>query len=243
MDYFWDTLNTSKANEVVQYFELMGYSRFIAALETTPQGRFIVEFIRGKTDIRLSFPRNRELQLPIADFVRSEISNFCGFDYTEPENIPEIRPLWVWNDEKAPSSWRNICSVFMIPVLPHRVDTAIHLYDELRDRRADKMGTHLQHHKVSRFEAFLQTGHEGHFPQGAYITHCVQSEHSVDHVLRKLASGSSPIAHYYGNYVQRISGMDWFDKEQLPRVNTLFDWSAKKGITTSAQRATTTLTV
>jgi hypothetical protein len=219
----------------------MNYSRVIAALQTIPGGRFVVGFIRGTTDMKLSFPMNRQIDLPIAGFIRSEVSNFCGFDWTVPENIPEIRTLWEWNDKKASPAESSICSVFAMPMRPGKINDAIHLYDELRGERLDAMDAHLRNQKVSKAETFLQHGHEGHFTRGAFISHCIQSSYPLDHLLSRLATGESDIARYYRKKTYEISGLDWAKKWQLPRTDLLFDWSAKKGIMTSMQRATTTL--
>jgi hypothetical protein len=241
MEIFWDSLNTGKANQIVQYFEVMGYSRVIAALQTLPHGRFVVEFIRGTTDLRLNFPRNRHLDLPIADYVRSEVSNFSGFDYTAPENIPEIKSLWKWSDRKAYPAEAGKCRVFTMPVRPGKTHEAIQLYDTLRGEKAESLDADLRQNNVMNMEAFLQYSHEGHANRGAFISHCIQSPHPLDDVVYRLTTGESDIARYYRNKLNEITGFDCAKKWQLPRIDLLFDWSAKNGIMTSSQRATTTL--
>jgi hypothetical protein len=227
---FWMIVSTDKAHEVDEYARSVGQSRVISYLQHLPAGDFLVQYIRSNTDIAKAFRMNRELDTPIANYIRDAFMDFTGYDFTRPGNAPEIVKLYQWRTMEEAGGLSRKRFVFAIPLLQGRLDD-VRRHFEGRKANPGQAVQNYRSQGILGLEVFTQDLR--HRPGGQYAVIYMESYDDLNKVLQKIPRETK-------NFWIDVSGIDLSKPENVPDIELLFDWSADRGVQTAeAQKAYT----
>jgi hypothetical protein len=222
---FWREAATKKASSMETYMHDVGQTRVMAFLEAGPQGSYLTQYIRGSTDLRTAFMKNREINLPVSDFIRRAFEDFAAYDFTLQENVPDLEPLFDWAAGKKYDEASAKHGVYAVKLLPGITDEVKRFYAGFKE--AWRMLELEQHYegKLLRVLSFLQ-----HRPEGDYIVEYIESAEDVEKMAEKIMKSDLPAIRLMRDAFMRFSGLDLMKPENMPKLELLFDWSAVSGI-------------
>lgn len=220
---FWREVGTKKANTMDVYLRDVGYTRLMAFLETSPQGSYMTQYVRGSEDLRTEFLKSRTVALPIADFVLRKFVDFAGYDFTAPENIPDLELLVDWESQKGRDEASEKHAVYAIKLIPGTTDDVKRLYAEMKGRipEIDQYTGGV----MLRVLSFLQ-----HRPEGDYVVEYIRATEDVERIAEKIMRSDQRAFKQMKEMISRSSGVDITKPENMPKLELLFDWSADRGI-------------
>lgn len=220
---FWREVGIKKASTMDVYLRDVGYTRLMAFLETSSQGRYMTQYVRGSEDLRTEFLKSRTVDLPIADFVLRKFVEFAGYDFTAPENIPDLELLVDWESRKGRDEASEKHAVYAIRLMPGSADDVKHLYAEMKGRiqEIDQYTGGV----ILRVLSFLQ-----HRPEGDYVVEYIGSTENAERIAERIMRSDQPAFKQMKEMMSRLSGVDLTKPENMPKLELLFDWGAGRGI-------------
>ena len=226
MRAFWKDVSTKNASALDNYMRSIGQDRLLEFQQNLPGGTFLVTYVKETSGIGPTFKENRKLGTPIAKYVRDRFADFIGYDFTAPQNAPNVEKVWEWKDTNrtAPSKRQ---AVFAIPVKPGKANDLKRFYGELSGPRKNEEAQHLRYQTISKIEAFLQ-----HRTEGDYLVQYIESDEPLDVVMQRAVSAGTPIADYIRTQLADLTSVDLANP--APNIQPLYDWSASKGVQAAA---------
>jgi hypothetical protein len=220
---FWREAGTKKANTMDVYLRDVGYTRLMAFLETSLQGSYMTQYVRGSEDLRTEFLKSRNLNLPIADFVLRKFVDFAGYDFTAPENIPDLELLVDWESGKVRDEASEKHAVYAIKLMQSKADDVKRLYAEMKGRipEIDQQTGGV----ILRVLSFLQ-----HRPEGDYVVEYIRSTEDAERIAEKIMRSDQPALRQMKEAMSRLLEVDITKPGNMPKLELLFDWSAGMGI-------------
>lgn len=226
----WEELSTDRAHEVDEYARAVGQSRLLVYLQHLPGGDFLVQSVRSDTDVGVTFQRNLDQRTPFAKYLQHAFMGLTRYDFTRPENAPNVEHVYEWSDHAEPGGRPRKRYVFAYPLLTGKVDAFLNHYDA---RRSDP--GHAE--KLFRDQGILRVGEYlqelQHQPGGAYTVNYLET---LDNLRSVLARVSGEVRNFWLD----ITGVDLANPRGMPDLELLFEWDAAEGIQTAeAQKAYT----
>jgi hypothetical protein len=222
---FWREAATKKAGAIKTYIHDVGQTRVLAFLDTGPQGNFLTQYIRGSTDLRTAFMKNRDIDLPVADFIRSAFEDFAGYDFTLPENSPDLEPLFDWTAGKTYDEASAKHGIYVIKLLPGIADEVMRFYAGFKEERRMRELEQYLEGKILKVLSFLQ-----HRPEGDYVVEYIVSSEDIEEMAEKLMRSDLPVIRLMRDAFMRFSGLDLTKPENMPKLELLFDSGAVSDI-------------
>ena len=224
---FWKTMSTDKAREVDDYARGVGQTMVMTFLQHLPDGDFLAQYIRSDAGIATAFRRNRELETPIAKYIRDSFADFAGYDFTLPENAPKIDEVYKWGPREEEGGLSRRRYVFALPLLPGKVE-AFRSYFEGRKAQREEAEKNYRNQGILRLDILVQE-----LPGKTYSVVLLESNDDLEEILQKIPDGIR-------DFWIDVSDIDLSKPENVPDIELLFEWRALQGVRTAeAQKAYT----
>ncbi|HMK45834.1 MAG TPA: hypothetical protein VK436_04350 [Methanocella sp.] len=226
----WDELSMARAHEMDEYARGAGQSRLLVYLQHLPQGDFLVQYVRSDADIKVSFQRTMDQRTPFAKYLQHALMDLTGYDFTLPENAPNVDQVYEWTAREDPGEGQRKYYVFAYPLRTGKVDAFLRHYDTRRAnaRHAEDL---FRDQGVLRVQEFLQELQ--HRPGEVYTVNYLETHDDLRKVLGRVSDEVR-------NFWLDITNVDLASPQGVPNLELLFDWNAERGIQTAeAQKAYT----
>jgi hypothetical protein len=226
MKAFWQDVSTKNASALDGYMRSLGQTRLLEFGQNLSGKTYLVTYVKENSGIGPTFKENRQLDMPVARYVRDQFSNFLGYDFTASQNAPDVEKVWEWTDPDR-SGPARIQSAFAIPVKSGETGDLKHLYTELKGPRKDAETQHLRYQTIAKIASFIQ-----HRPEGDYLVQYIESDEPLSVVMQKAVGAGTPIAAYIKEQLSAETELN--PSGPGPDISLLYDWSAGKGLQAAA---------
>jgi hypothetical protein len=170
------------------------------------------------------FMKNRSIRLPVADFLLKGFEGFAGYDFTAPENIPDLELLFDWERGKEADEAFQKHGVYAVRLLPGKADEVKRFYARFKEEWRMRQVEQSIGDTIFKVLSFLQRR-----PEGDYIVEYVGATENIDKVANKILRSDEPAFKNMRDAFIRFSGIDLTGAENMPKLELLFDWSADHG--------------
>ncbi|HMK45832.1 MAG TPA: hypothetical protein VK436_04340 [Methanocella sp.] len=229
---FWEELSNARAHEIDEYARNVGQSRLLVYLQHLPRGDFLVQYIQSDVDVATSFKRNLEQHSPIAKHIQRAFMDIARYDFTRPENAPNIEKIYEWSahEETGLGGQARKCFIFAFPLLSGKADEFWHQFESRQSNQTIVEGKYRDQ-GILRLVEFLQDLQ--HRPGGLYAVSYLES---YDDLRTVFSRAPNDVRQFWLD----TSGIDLANPRGLPDLELLFEWNDSSGIRTSeAQKAYT----
>jgi hypothetical protein len=112
---------------------------------------------------------------------------------------------------------------FIIPVLPGQLGLLKNFFSGANGERSREADEHMRKLGIARYLAFSQC-----LPKGDFLVQYIESKEGIGKTLRDCGASGYPFSSHMINTLKDISGMDFTQIENMPRVEPLFEWKDRK---------------
>ncbi len=116
---------------------------------------------------------------------------------------------------------KTVDSCFIMPILPHKIGNARDLWDDVSEKFRSDTEDRLKDTGIKRLLVFLQTMPE----KGDFMVFFMQSRDDLEKTLSRAFSGENEYSKYLTTNCKDITGMDMSKRENMPKIEKVFDWS------------------
>jgi len=117
---------------------------------------------------------------------------------------------------------------FAVPLKPGRAEEAVRILDKVKAMpEAAKL---MRDHDIIRSISYLQRA-----PQGDFIIRHILASAPLDDLIAGFVSCDHDTCRKARDVAKEITGLDYSDPRQQPRVELLFKWDESRGIETADQ--------
>ncbi len=116
---------------------------------------------------------------------------------------------------------KTVDSCFIMPILPHKIGNARDLWDDVSEKFRSNSEDLLKDAGIKRLLVFLQTMPD----KGDFMVFFMQSRDDLEKTFSRVFASGNECSKNLNTICKEISGMDMSKRENVPKLEKLFDWS------------------
>jgi hypothetical protein len=118
---------------------------------------------------------------------------------------------------------KTVDSCFIMPILPHKIGNVRDFWDDVSEKFRSDTEDRLKDAGIKRLLVFLQA-----IPnKGDFMVFFMQSKDSLENTFSRMFTAGGEYSKYLANSYKDFSGIDMSKRENVPKIEKMFDWDEK----------------